>query len=30
VVAEMAFTGNQKLIDAAKKRANKRYLLPRS
>lgn len=30
VVGEMAFTGNQKLIDAAKRRANKRYLLPRS
>lgn len=30
VVGEMAFTGNQNLIDAAKKRVNKRYLLPRS
>lgn len=30
VVGEMAFTGNQKLIDAAKRRANKRYLLPRN
>jgi hypothetical protein len=28
VVGEMAFTGNQKVIDAAKKRANKRYSLP--
>ena len=30
VVGKMAFTGNQNLIDAAKKRVNKRYLLPRS
>lgn len=30
LVGEMAFTGNQKIIDAAKNRANKRYFLPRS
>lgn len=30
VVGEMAFTGNQELVDAAKKRANKRFSLPRT
>jgi hypothetical protein len=30
VVGEMAFTGNQELVDAAKRRANKRFSLPRS
>jgi hypothetical protein len=30
VVGEMAFTGNETLINAAKKRANKRFSLPRT
>jgi hypothetical protein len=30
VVGEMAFSGNQELVDAAKKRANKRFSLPRT